>query len=51
MRMIALLAPAWSAVPGFVAGGAYRDQPSFRRFVQARANPLRVRGIEPDLME
>ncbi|MFV0513733.1 MAG: thioredoxin family protein [Jhaorihella sp.] len=32
----------------FAAGGNYRDE-HFQRFLQARANRLRERGIEPDL--
>jgi thioredoxin-related protein len=35
----------------YVSSGAYRDQPNFQRFVQARADELRARGIEPELMK
>jgi len=33
----------------YVASGAYRTQPEFQRFVQARADHLREQGIEVDL--
>ncbi|HHO67851.1 MAG TPA: thioredoxin [Gammaproteobacteria bacterium] len=35
----------------YVLSGAYRTQPSFQRFVQARADALEARGIHVDLME
>ncbi len=38
------------AAMDYVLSGAYRSQPNFQRFVQARANRLREQGIEPDLM-
>ncbi|MCB1866334.1 MAG: thioredoxin fold domain-containing protein [Chromatiales bacterium] len=34
----------------YVGEGAYRTQPSFQRFVQSRADALRARGVEVDLM-
>ncbi|HVC11172.1 MAG TPA: thioredoxin fold domain-containing protein [Burkholderiales bacterium] len=33
----------------YVASGSYRTQPSFQRFVQARAEALRARGVQVDL--
>ncbi len=33
----------------YVASGAYRDEPSFQRFVQGRAERLRARGATVDL--
>jgi thioredoxin-related protein len=33
----------------YVAAGAYREQPSFQRFVQARAERLRARGERVEL--
>jgi thioredoxin-related protein len=33
----------------YVASGAYREQPNFQRFVQARADKLREEGVEVDL--
>ncbi len=33
----------------YVASGSYRTQPSFQRFVQARADALRARGVKVDL--
>lgn len=33
----------------YVASGAYREQPSFQRFIQARADRLRAQGVEVDL--
>ncbi len=33
----------------YVASGSYRTQPSFQRFVQARADALRARGVRVDL--
>lgn len=33
----------------YVASGAYRNQPNFQRFVQARADELRAKGIAVDL--
>jgi thioredoxin-related protein len=35
----------------YVATGAYRDQPDFQRFLQARTERLRAQGIEVDLMD
>lgn len=35
----------------YVLSGAYREQPSFQRFVQARAAALEAQGIHVDLME
>ncbi len=35
----------------YVLSRAYRDQPSFQRFVQARAEALEAQGIHVDLME
>ena len=33
----------------YVASGAYRDEPSFQRFIQARAERIRARGATVDL--
>jgi thioredoxin-related protein len=33
----------------YVASGAYKTQPNFQRFVQARADALRAKGVEVDL--
>ena len=35
----------------YVSSGAYRDEPSFQRFVQARAERLRARGEAVDLWQ
>ena len=35
----------------YVLSGAYRTQPNFQRFVQARADALEARGIHVDLMQ
>ncbi len=35
----------------YVASGAYRDQPSFQRFVQGRADALEARGVHVNLMD
>ena len=35
----------------YVASGAYRDEPSFQRFIQARAERLRARGRARRLVE
>ncbi|WP_242476743.1 thioredoxin family protein [Halochromatium glycolicum] len=35
----------------YVASGAYREQPSFQRFLQARTDALHERGVEIDMME
>lgn len=35
----------------YVLSGQYREQPSFQRFVQARAAALEAQGIHLDLME
>jgi thioredoxin-related protein len=35
----------------YVASGAYKSEPSFQRFVQARADHLREQGIVVDLMD
>jgi thioredoxin-related protein len=39
------------SVLDYVASGAYRQYPEFQRFVDARADGLRARGIEVDLMK
>ena len=33
----------------YVASGAYRDEPSFQRFIQARTERLRAQGKNVDL--
>jgi thioredoxin-related protein len=33
----------------YVASGAYRGEPSFQRFIQARAERLRARGVKVDM--
>jgi len=35
----------------YVASAAYKDQPSFQRFISARADALEARGIHVDLMK
>ncbi len=35
----------------YVAGGAYRNEPGFQRFVQARADRMRAQGQTVDLMK
>lgn len=35
----------------YVASGAYRDQPRFQRYIQARSERLRDRGVTVDLWE
>ena len=35
----------------YVASGAYREQPEFQRYIDARADAMRARGIEVDLMK
>ncbi len=37
------------SVMDYVLSGAYRTQPSFQRYIQARADALRARGIEVDI--
>ncbi len=39
------------AAMDYVLSGAYLEQPSFQRFVQARANALEAQGIHVDLMD
>jgi thioredoxin-related protein len=39
------------SVMDYVASGAYLEQPSFQRFISARANRLEARGIHVDLMK
>ncbi len=39
------------SVLDYVASGAYREQPSFQRFIQARADALEAQGVHVDLME
>jgi thioredoxin-related protein len=39
------------SVLDYVASGAYREQPSFQRFISARADALEKQGIHVDLME
>ncbi|KPK40848.1 MAG: hypothetical protein AMJ69_00750 [Gammaproteobacteria bacterium SG8_47] len=38
------------SVMDYVASGAYRSEPSFQRFIEARADKLRKQGVEVDLM-
>ncbi len=35
----------------YVATDAYREQPSFQRFIQERADRLEAEGVEVNLME
>ncbi len=35
----------------YVLSGAYREQPNFQRFIQARADALEAQGIHVDLMQ
>lgn len=35
----------------YVLSGAYREQPSFQRYIQARADALEAQGVHIDLME
>lgn len=35
----------------YVHSGAYRQQPNFQRFLQARSDEMRARGIEVDIMK
>lgn len=35
----------------YISSGAYLDQPSFQRYIQARADDMRARGIEVDIMK
>jgi len=35
----------------YVLSGAYREQPNFQRFIQARADALEAKGIHVDLMQ
>ncbi|NNG13172.1 MAG: thioredoxin fold domain-containing protein [Halobacteria archaeon] len=39
------------SVMDYVASGAYLEQPSFQRFIAARADELEARGIHVDLMD
>ena len=39
------------SVLDYVASGAYRSQPEFQRYIEARADALRSKGIEVNLME
>ncbi|HEY9197991.1 MAG TPA: thioredoxin fold domain-containing protein [Gammaproteobacteria bacterium] len=35
----------------YVASGAYKDQPSFQRYIQSRADALEAQGVHVDIME
>jgi thioredoxin-related protein len=35
----------------YVASGAYKTQPNFQRYIDARADEMRARGIEVDIMK
>lgn len=35
----------------YVASGAYRSQPEFQRFIEARAAALRAKGEQVELMK
>ncbi len=39
------------SVMDYVASGAYLEQPSFQRFIAARAAALEARGVHVDLMD
>jgi thioredoxin-related protein len=39
------------SVMDYVASGAYRSQPEFQRYIEARADALRAKGIQVNLME
>jgi thioredoxin-related protein len=39
------------SVMDYVASGAYRSQPQFQRYIEARADALRTKGIDVNLME
>jgi thioredoxin-related protein len=39
------------SVMDYVASGAYKEQPNFQRYIDARADALREQGIEVDLMD
>ena len=39
------------SVMDYVASGAYKTQPNFQRYIDARADALREQGIEVDLMD
>ena len=39
------------AAMDYVLSGSYQEQPSFQRYVQARADEMEARGIHIDLME
>jgi len=41
----------FAATFAYVADGGYRDEPSFQRWLQARADAMRQRGERVDLME
>lgn len=38
------------SVLDYVASGAYKEQPNFQRYIQARAEALQAQGVEVDLM-
>ena len=39
------------SVMDYVTSGAYLEQPSFQRFIAARADALEAQGIHVDLMD
>lgn len=39
------------SVMDYVASGAYKTQPNFQRYIDTRANRLREKGVEVDLMK
>lgn len=39
------------SVMDYVASGAYREQPSFQRFIAARADALEAQGVHVDLLD
>ena len=40
-----------ASVLDYVASGAYREEPSFQRFSQKRADALRAQGVQVDLWQ
>ncbi|MDH5218722.1 MAG: thioredoxin, partial [Gammaproteobacteria bacterium] len=39
------------SVMDYAASGAYKEQPSFQRFISKRAEKLEAQGVHIDLME
>lgn len=51
LALVMLLGSHLASSLDYVASGAYRSQPEFQRFIEARAAALRAKGEQVELMK